>query len=131
MMVKPPVTDLLKKVDSRYKLVIAVSKRARQLADGATPLTGEIGIVHSPSISWTLLNFFSSKSWYIVPAGITGLTNRFTMLHTMIYRRMEVMEVYGGFFSYIYIFITFSWYSYLVICVYITYFSLIFTIYIE
>ncbi len=41
MMVKPPVTDLLKKVDSRYKLVIAVSKRARQLADGATPLTDE------------------------------------------------------------------------------------------
>lgn len=39
MMVKPPVTELLKKVDSRYKLVIATSKRARQLAEGAEPLT--------------------------------------------------------------------------------------------
>lgn len=41
MMVKPPVTELLKKVDSRYKLVIATSKRARQLAEGAEPLTSE------------------------------------------------------------------------------------------
>ena len=39
MMVKPPVTELLKKVDSRYKLVIVTSKRARQLAEGARPLT--------------------------------------------------------------------------------------------
>ena len=39
MMVKPPVTELLKKVDSRYKLVIATSKRARQLANGDKPLT--------------------------------------------------------------------------------------------
>lgn len=39
MMVDPPVTELLKKVDSRYKLVIATSKRARQLAQGDKPLT--------------------------------------------------------------------------------------------
>lgn len=39
MMVKPPVTDLLKKIGSRYELVIATSKRARQLAEGAEPLT--------------------------------------------------------------------------------------------
>ena len=39
MMVKPPVTDLLKKIESRYELVIATSKRARQLAEGAQPLT--------------------------------------------------------------------------------------------
>lgn len=39
MMVQPPVTELLKKVDSRYKLVIATSKRARQLANGDEPLT--------------------------------------------------------------------------------------------
>ena len=39
MMVKPPVTDLLKKIESRYELVIATSKRARQLAEGAEPLT--------------------------------------------------------------------------------------------
>lgn len=39
MMVQPTVTDLLKKVDNRYKLVVVTSKRARQLSQGATPLT--------------------------------------------------------------------------------------------
>ena len=38
MMVKPAVTDLLKKVDNRYSLIIMTSKRARQIASGATPL---------------------------------------------------------------------------------------------
>lgn len=38
MMVEPTVTDLLKKVDNRFKLVVVTSKRARQLAKGATPL---------------------------------------------------------------------------------------------
>ena len=33
-MLKPPINDLLKKVDSRYTLVIAASKRARQLIEG-------------------------------------------------------------------------------------------------
>ena len=39
MLVKPSVTDLLKKVDNRYTLVIMVSKRARQIAQGKQPLT--------------------------------------------------------------------------------------------
>ena len=39
MMVKPAVTDLLKKVDNRYSLVIMTSKRARQIAEGETPMT--------------------------------------------------------------------------------------------
>lgn len=39
MMVEPNVTDLLKKVDNRYELVIATSKRARQIASGSKPLT--------------------------------------------------------------------------------------------
>lgn len=39
MMVKPTVTDLLKKVDNRFKLVVVTSKRARQLSTGSTPLT--------------------------------------------------------------------------------------------
>lgn len=39
MMVKPTVTELLKKVDSRFKLVVATSKRARQIADGDQVLT--------------------------------------------------------------------------------------------
>ena len=39
MMVKPSVTDLLKLVDNRYLLVIATSRRARQIASGAKVLT--------------------------------------------------------------------------------------------
>lgn len=39
MMVKPTVNELLEKIGDRYQLVIVTSKRARQLADGAEPLT--------------------------------------------------------------------------------------------
>lgn len=35
MMVKPSVSDLLKKSKNRYELVIATSKRARQISGGA------------------------------------------------------------------------------------------------
>ena len=35
MIVKPTVTELLKKSKNRYELVIATSKRARQIASGA------------------------------------------------------------------------------------------------
>lgn len=38
MMVKPTVKELLTKVDNRYKLVIATSKRARQIAAGSEVL---------------------------------------------------------------------------------------------
>lgn len=38
MMVKPTVATLLTKAANRYELVIATSKRARQIAKGATPL---------------------------------------------------------------------------------------------
>ena len=33
-MLKPPINELLKKVDSRYTLVIAAAKRARKIIDG-------------------------------------------------------------------------------------------------
>ena len=39
MMVKPTVNEVLEKVDDRYRLVVVTSKRARQLAEGAEPLT--------------------------------------------------------------------------------------------
>lgn len=39
MMVKPAVTELLKKVDNQYSLVIMTAKRARQIAEGETPMT--------------------------------------------------------------------------------------------
>lgn len=38
-MIYPSMASLLKKVDSRYTLVIATSKRARMLTDGAEKLT--------------------------------------------------------------------------------------------
>jgi DNA-directed RNA polymerase subunit omega len=37
-MLKPPISELLKKVDSRYTLVIAASKRARQIIEGSEKL---------------------------------------------------------------------------------------------
>lgn len=39
MIVKPTVAELLKKAQNRFELVIATSKRARQLADGTEVLT--------------------------------------------------------------------------------------------
>ncbi|HBC83960.1 MAG: DNA-directed RNA polymerase subunit omega [Clostridia bacterium] len=38
-MVKPTVGELLTKVDNRFRLVIATSKRARQIATGSEILT--------------------------------------------------------------------------------------------
>ena len=37
MLVKPKTEDLLKKVDNRYELVIAVSRRGRQIINGSEP----------------------------------------------------------------------------------------------
>ena len=42
MLVKPKTEDLLKKVDNRYELVIAISKRGRQIINGSNPLI-EVG----------------------------------------------------------------------------------------
>jgi len=38
-MIEPPISTLLKKVDSRYTLVVVTAKRARQLSEGAHKLT--------------------------------------------------------------------------------------------
>jgi len=38
MMVKPTVTELLTKAENRFKLVIATSKRARQISEGSEVL---------------------------------------------------------------------------------------------
>ena len=39
MIIKPTVTELLEILDNRFELVIVTSKRARQIAEGNTPLT--------------------------------------------------------------------------------------------
>ena len=49
MMIKPSVAELLEKVDNRYELVIATSKRARQIAQGAEPLVKTCLLYTSPS----------------------------------------------------------------------------------
>lgn len=38
-MIYPPLSSLMGKTDSRYTLVVATAKRARQLSDGAHKLT--------------------------------------------------------------------------------------------
>lgn len=38
-MIQPPLNNLLEKIDTRYTLVVAAAKRARQLVDGANRLT--------------------------------------------------------------------------------------------
>ena len=42
MMVKPTVTELLKKVNNRFGLVVITAKRARQLSNGDSPLTNKV-----------------------------------------------------------------------------------------
>ena len=37
-MIKPPLEELLDRVNNKYALVIIASKRARQLKDGALPM---------------------------------------------------------------------------------------------
>lgn len=39
MMVKPTTAELLEKTDSKFRLVIATAKRARQIANGSEKLT--------------------------------------------------------------------------------------------
>jgi DNA-directed RNA polymerase subunit omega len=38
MLVSPQTENLLKRVDNRYELVVAVSKRGRQIIDGSKPM---------------------------------------------------------------------------------------------
>lgn len=40
-MINPSIVDLLKRVDNRYSLVVATSRRARQIIDGQDPQISE------------------------------------------------------------------------------------------
>ena len=42
MIIKPTLSQLLKKIPSKYMLVIGTAKRARQIAQGSPKLTKEI-----------------------------------------------------------------------------------------
>lgn len=37
-MIKPPLEELLEQVESKYALVLATAKRARQIKEGSLPL---------------------------------------------------------------------------------------------
>ncbi len=62
MLVKPAVTDLLKKVDNRYSLVIMTAKRARQIAEGEMPMTT---MEDKSSVSLAVDEIFEDKVYRI------------------------------------------------------------------
>ena len=43
-MINPSIVDLLEKVDNRYSLVVATSRRARQIIDGEEPILQGVGV---------------------------------------------------------------------------------------
>ena len=51
MIIYPPINELLEQVDCRYSLVVMVSKRARQLVAGDTPLVDNVDVEKPVSIA--------------------------------------------------------------------------------
>ncbi len=63
-MMYPGVSELKDKVDCRYTLVVESAKRARQLVDGAEPLTDS----HEANpVSQAAKEIFKDKITYITP----------------------------------------------------------------
>ena len=56
MMIEPPINELIDKADSRYSLVVAIAKRARQITD-------ELAALNKPEkgIDSTKVNHVDSK----------------------------------------------------------------------
>ena len=63
-MLYPSINDLLKKVDSRYTLVLLVSKRARQIVDGSESLVDSRS---SKPVSIAVQEVFEDKVSYTRP----------------------------------------------------------------
>lgn len=63
-MMYPGVSELKDKVDCRYTLVVESAKRARQLVDGAEPLT--VSPEDNP-VSQAAKEIFNDKITYITP----------------------------------------------------------------
>ena len=66
-MLYPSVNDLLEKVDSRYTLVVMVSKRARQLLEGRKSL---VETDASKPVSVAVEEIAADKITYSRPEGI-------------------------------------------------------------
>lgn len=64
-MVKPSVTELLKKTENRFELVVATAKRARQISEGEEPLTK----VKEESPVTLAVNEIAEGKIYITPKG--------------------------------------------------------------
>lgn len=63
-MMYPGVSELKEKADCRYTLVVESAKRARQLVDGAEPLTDD----HEDNpVSQAAKEIFRDKITYIAP----------------------------------------------------------------
>ena len=63
-MMYPGVSELKGKADCRYTLVIESAKRARQLVDGAEPLTD---VQESNPVSQAAKEIYQDKITYITP----------------------------------------------------------------
>ncbi len=63
-MMYPGITQLKDKVDNRYTLVIESAKRARQLVDGAEPLTEKFD---SNPVSQAAREILDDKITFITP----------------------------------------------------------------
>ncbi len=66
-MMYPGVSELKDKADCRYTLVIESAKRARQLVDGAEPLTDS---QEENPVSQAAKEIFMNKITYIAPEDI-------------------------------------------------------------
>ena len=66
-MIHKELNDLLKDVDCRYTLVVKTAKRARQLIDGAQPLTEPVEKI---PVSQAVEEIEQHKISYIRPEGL-------------------------------------------------------------
>lgn len=58
MIVKPSVEELLKNARNRYELAMAISKRARQIVDGAEP---KVNVHENSKITVAAIEFEDNK----------------------------------------------------------------------
>jgi DNA-directed RNA polymerase subunit omega len=63
-MMYPSISELKEKADCRYTLVVESAKRARQLVDGAEPLTD---MKEANPVSQAAKEIYSDKITYITP----------------------------------------------------------------
>ncbi len=57
-MIYPAINELMKKVDSRYSLVVATAKRARELVNGSEPL---VKTVTNKPVSIAVAEIYANK----------------------------------------------------------------------